>query len=183
MEKFEIRRLLLEVLYELGTGLHKHDKILAKMAEKSGMPQEFFCGKYLQNSLLLEAIEYLNDKKLIVYEPQYAANLQGPFAFKARIHANGKDIVNNKEKLDKEIPPTQQIINVQAGGTVWGITNTGDVNIEQIFNNIPDDVKNELADVQKTLKEKPKVKYWIEKIMIAAVPPATQLLLKKLFGL
>ena len=119
----------------------------------------------ISDDMCLEAAIYLSDKGLINWKP-----LDGmPFGivnFVARINAYGKDVIDDENKLDKEIPlvSEQQNINI-SGGFVGAITQKGEINIEELIQNSP----KELEELKNFINNKPKLLDWI-KTLAEAIP-------------
>ena len=90
-------------------------------------------------------------------------------------------MVDDPNRLDKEIPITQVQQNISVSGGQVGITGTGniDIKIEEIVQNAPEDIRKELEALKKYLEKRPSLLDWL-KTVSEAVPPIALLL--KLFG-
>jgi len=90
-------------------------------------------------------------------------------------------VVDDPNRLDKEIPITQVQQNISVSGGQVGITGTGniDIKIEEIVQNAPEDIRKELEALKKYPEKRPSLLDWL-KTVSEAVPPIALLL--KLFG-
>ena len=164
MNRGLIRRLLLKALYELelenGIGnLFLKSVIKKKMEEiaEKELNEKF----EISDDMCTEAAMYLSDKGLIDWE-SFRSMPVGIVTFEARINAYGKDVIDDKNKLDKEIPlivSEQQNINI-SGGFVGAITQKGEINIEKLIKNSP----KELEELKKFISKKPKLLDWIKSL-------------------
>ena len=165
MNRGLIRRLLLKALYELelenGIGnLFLKSVIKKKMEEiaEKELNEKF----EITYDMCTEAAKYLSDKGLIDWAPLRSSVPVGIVTFEARINAYGKDVIDDKNKLDKEIPlivSEQQNINI-SGGFVGAITQKGEINIEKLIKNSP----KELEELKKFISKKPKLLDWIKSL-------------------
>ena len=163
MNRGLIRRLLLKALYDLeiengiGNLFPNSDikKKMEKIAEKE-LNEKF----EISDDMCLEAAIYLSDKKLIDWKPLGGMPF-GIVKFVARINAYGKDVIDDKNKLDKEIPlvVSQQNINI-FGGVIGAITQEGEINIEKLIQNSP----KELEELKNFINNKPKLLDWIKNL-------------------
>lgn len=163
MNRGLIRRLLLKALYELelekGIGSQFPMSVIKKKMEE--IAEKELSDKFeITDEMCIEAAEYLSDKKLIDWTPLGGMPI-GIVKFVARINAYGKDVIDDKNKLDNEIPlvVSQQNINI-FGGVVGAITQEGEINIGKLIKNSP----KELEELKKFISKKPKLLDWIKSL-------------------
>jgi hypothetical protein len=179
-ERGRIRRLVLLALNDLGTFVYNYHDIVKQIIEiEPKLTVDDLLGHSancrLNNSSLLEAVEYLNDKGLIEYHPDQPGNAPAPVLFRARINAYGKDVIDDPNRLDKEIPIVNQSINISGGQAAISGVGNATFNVNQC---LPDDeeTKKDIEELREYITSKPKLLEWV--LGIAPMIPGLLELLK-----
>jgi hypothetical protein len=181
---------MLRALNELGSSvMHSHENIINQMNSLCEDNSDFAflksstTGGGLAGSQFLEIARYLKDKNLIELDcvSRKSRNEECDIfirSCKARITAHGLDIIEDDQRLDKEIPIPQNKMEVNIHGDNKGpISQNGDanVNIEKIINGLEPDAIKELLELKNHLGDKSSFIDWL-KSASASIPAVIQII-------